>query len=94
MSFVRAMGVPFWLGEFGSDVQDIPWNLVIQWLRESDVDWCYWALDGFKCESNDDETFGIYANNFMEPRNPSMLRDLQSVMKSSTYSDTKSNIND
>lgn len=33
MTFVRAMGVPFWLGEFGSNTADIPWNFLIQYLR-------------------------------------------------------------
>lgn len=64
MTFVRTMGVPFWLGEFGSNTADIPWNFMIRYLRETDMDWAYWVLDGFKCEPNDDETFGIYTNNF------------------------------
>lgn len=70
MTFVRAMGVPFWLGQFGTNTSDIPWNFLIQYLRQSDIDWAYWALDGFKCEPDDDQTYGIYCNDFSGARHP------------------------
>ena len=46
---VRALGYPYFLGEFGNNTRDIPWNYLIRYLKETDIDWTYWALDGFKC---------------------------------------------
>lgn len=48
-TFVRAMGYPFFLGEYGNNCKDVPWNYLIRYLKETDIDWTYWALDGFKC---------------------------------------------
>ena len=51
--FVRGLGYPFILGEFGNNKQDNLWNYLIRYLKETDVDWIYWPLDGFKCEADD-----------------------------------------
>lgn len=61
---IRALGVPFFLGEFGTNTPDIPWQYLIKFLGESDIDWTYWPLDGFKCEPDKDETYGIYNQYF------------------------------
>ena len=44
---------PLWIGEFGrivdphADAGAEPWWSNIQaWLKEKDLDWCYWALNG------------------------------------------------
>lgn len=51
----------------------------MQYLKETDIDWTYWALDGFKCDPNDDETFGVFTNNFGDARHPDMLGDMIEV---------------
>lgn len=51
---MRALGVPYLLGEFGNNNQDIPWRYLMQYLKETDIDWTYWALDGFKCDPEKD----------------------------------------
>ena len=51
----------------------------MQYLKESDIVWTYWALDGFKCDPSDDETFGVFTNNFAEARHPEMLEDMIAV---------------
>ena len=49
-TYVRHLGVPYFLGEFGNNCRDIPWQYLMRFLKETDIDWTYWALDGFKCE--------------------------------------------
>lgn len=78
-TYVRGLGYPFLLGEFGNDKQDIPWKHLIRFMKETDIDWTYWALDGFKCDPDKDETYGIFTNDFKGPRHPEMLADLISV---------------
>lgn len=48
-------------------------------LKETDLDWTYWCLDGFKCKSQEDETFGIWTNDFKYVRNPAILKDIKAV---------------
>lgn len=71
--------MPYLLGEFGNNEPDIPWKYIIQYLKETGIDWTYWSLDGFKCDPEKDETFGIFTNNFKNVRHPEMLEDLISV---------------
>lgn len=55
--FVRGMdqvGVPFILGEFGDNCRSEPWKYLIRYLRELDLDWIYWCLDGYKCDDQQD----------------------------------------
>jgi hypothetical protein len=52
-TFVRGLGHPFVLGEFGNNKQDTMWNYLIKYLRETDIDWIYWPIDGFKCDIDD-----------------------------------------
>lgn len=53
-TFVRGLGHPYLLGEFGNNQRDIPWNYLIKYLKETGIDWTYWALDGFKCDPDKD----------------------------------------
>lgn len=48
-------------------------------MREADFDFTYWPLDGFKCEPEKDETYGIYNNDFRTVRHPWLLKDLMSL---------------
>ena len=53
----------------------------MRYLKESDIDWCYWCLDGYKCNPEADETYGIYDRTFTQERNPDIINDLRSIMK-------------
>jgi hypothetical protein len=48
----------------------------MKYLREEDIDWTYWALDGFKCDPDKDETYGVFSNNFKQARHPDLLEDM------------------
>lgn len=78
-TYVRTLGVPYLLGEFGNNNQDIPWKYLMQYLKETDIDWTYWALDGFKCDPDKDETFGVFTNDFSAARHPDLLKDMIDV---------------
>jgi len=36
-------------------------------------------LDGFKCDPDKDETYGVFTNDFKEARHPELLQDMISV---------------
>lgn len=48
-------------------------------LKEEDIDWTYWCLDGYKCKNQEDETFGIWSKDYKDVRHPFMLRDIKRV---------------
>eukprot|EP00927_Polykrikos_kofoidii_P021236 TRINITY_DN20169_c0_g1_i1.p1 TRINITY_DN20169_c0_g1~~TRINITY_DN20169_c0_g1_i1.p1 ORF type:complete len:379 (-),score=56.90 TRINITY_DN20169_c0_g1_i1:58-1194(-) len=89
LTFVTTLGknftAPFWLGEFGSNKRSTFWNWTINLLRENPwFGWAYWALDGYKNGSHgdqDEETFGIFEQDYKTIRHPWKLKDLQSVMR-------------
>ena len=48
--FVRSIGVPYLLGEFGvADYKQQYWKYMVRFLKESQIDWTIWVLDGYKC---------------------------------------------
>lgn len=73
--------MPFLVGEFGNNERDPSWKYFIRLLRELDLDWTYWCLDGYKCDDQQDETFGVWDYHFREPRHPDLLQDLKSVAR-------------
>ena len=81
-TFVRGYGHPFVLGEFGNNKRDGPWKYLIKYLKETDIDWIYWPIDGFKCDFDDpseDETYGIFTHDFRDIRNVDIFNDLRSI---------------
>ena len=77
--FVRGLGVPFLFGEFGNNCEDTYWQYIVKLLKDTDVDWTYWCLDGYKCANQEDETYGILTKDFKCSRYPTMLKQLQDV---------------
>lgn len=73
------MDVPFLFGEFGNNQQDVYWGYLLKVLRDTDVDWTYWCLDGYKCSDQQDETYGILTKDFKGVRYPSMMEQLKDV---------------
>jgi len=39
---------PVWVGEFGEMRRSEWWTSFLRWAGEVDLDWCYWAIDGYK----------------------------------------------
>ena len=81
-TFVRGYGYPFVLGEFGNNKRDGPWKYLMKYLKQTDIDWIYWPIDGFKCDPddpNEDETYGIFNHQFNDIRNPEIFNDLRKI---------------
>lgn len=51
----------------------------MKFLRDTDVDWSYWCLDGYKCANQQDETYGIYNSKWDGHRYPHMVQNLKEV---------------
>ena len=39
---------PFWMGEFGTGSNSVQWQKIIRFIREHDLDWAIWTLDGYQ----------------------------------------------
>jgi len=82
-TFVREPGnsysAAYWMGEFGTGSDDEAWGKIIKYLRESDADWSYWAIDGYK-RPGEDESYGILLPDYKTVRNPWLVEQLQSIM--------------
>ena len=50
-------------------------------LEELDIDWTYWCVDGYKCDDQEDETYGLLTKDYKYIRYPWMDQDLQKVGK-------------
>ena len=87
---------PLWIGEFGTcqqprcldssdPKQDGFWfRNFIRFLGETDLDWCYWPLNGTQLSGHtrrfgDLEDYGVLNRAHDGPASPEMLRLLQSV---------------
>eukprot|EP00930_Biecheleria_cincta_P031596 TRINITY_DN21931_c0_g1_i1.p1 TRINITY_DN21931_c0_g1~~TRINITY_DN21931_c0_g1_i1.p1 ORF type:complete len:526 (+),score=53.29 TRINITY_DN21931_c0_g1_i1:310-1887(+) len=70
---------PVWLGEFGTNNNNLWWKHLMRYLQERDVDWAYWSLNGeMRLEEN--ETYGIWSMDSKHVRHPWKLADLQKLM--------------
>jgi len=87
---------PLWIGEFGTcqeshcldssdPTQEGFWfRHFIRFLRETDLDWCYWPLNGTQLSGHtrkfgDLESYGVLNRAHDRPASEEMLRLLQSV---------------
>ena len=66
---LRSNIAPVWLGEFGvahgsSDGEKHYWKNLMKYMRSTDVDWGYWALNPRKPEAYDNETYGLLADDW------------------------------
>lgn len=50
-------------------------------LKESDIDWTYWCVDGYKCDDQENETYGLLTQDFKFIRYDWMIEDLKKVAK-------------
>lgn len=76
---IKGEGTPFILGEFGNNTRDDSWIYLMKYLKELDLDWIYWCLDGYKCDNQEDEKYGIWNFQFTGVRHPEMLDDLKAI---------------
>ena len=39
---------PFWMGEFGGGSDSENYQKIFRLLKEHDLDWAYWCIDGYQ----------------------------------------------
>jgi endoglucanase len=89
----RSHVAPVWLGEFGDGASSDPkWltNLAA-YLRETDIDWAYWPINGGPKPSGDSEPYGLLEDDWSTVRNDwrlSLLRQLQPATQGPGVGDT------
>lgn len=51
-TFVETPGheysAPFWMGEFGTATNSENWLKIVRFIKERDLDWGYWCIDGYQ----------------------------------------------
>ena len=51
-TFVEKAGheysAPFWMGEFGTGSDNENWLKIVRFIKEHDLDWAYWCIDGYQ----------------------------------------------
>lgn len=72
---------PFILGQFGNNTKDKYWNYLMKLLEDLDIDWTYWCVDGYKCDDQENETYGLLTHDYKFIRYPWMDADLKKVGK-------------
>ena len=95
---------PVWLGEFGDNASALSapggggtwWANLQAWLKEYDVDWCWWALNPTHGQSSapgtnqikyhwgDTEPYGLLTPDWSSVRYPAVVSMLQAMMQAHT----------
>eukprot|EP00088_Acartia_fossae_P046304 TRINITY_DN4998_c0_g1_i2.p1 TRINITY_DN4998_c0_g1~~TRINITY_DN4998_c0_g1_i2.p1 ORF type:complete len:374 (-),score=39.35 TRINITY_DN4998_c0_g1_i2:51-1172(-) len=72
---------PYWMGEFGTgpSPDDVKWDHIVQFLRETDHDWSYWSIDGYRYPGHE-EGYGLLDLNYSDVRVPWKMEQLRSIM--------------
>lgn len=77
---------PVWVGEFGTngpcvtdawwmEIGEVTWwSHAMRYMREHEVDYAYWALNGDK--NGEEETFGVLDREYSSVRHPWLLQEL------------------
>ncbi|CAJ1340461.1 unnamed protein product [Effrenium voratum] len=60
---------PVWLSEFGTDVRDNYFNNIIRYMKENELDFAYWSINGRK-RFNESETYGLLQDDNFAVRHP------------------------
>lgn len=71
---------PLWVGEFGTDADNLWWQYIIQYIGDQDVDWAYWSINGERYV-NESEEYGLLMEDSLTVRHPWKLHALQALMK-------------
>ncbi|KAK5136457.1 hypothetical protein LTR08_003102 [Meristemomyces frigidus] len=83
---LRGNIAPVWVGEFGcshngNEGDHHYWDNLMRYLRETDADFGYWALNPRKPKNYDNETYGLLADNWESVVEDWRIQDLRKLMK-------------
>ncbi len=90
---LEEMSAPVWVGEFG--VPDNPgegdahyWENLMLYLRISDADFGYWALNPRKPHLNEKEHYGVVEDDWKTPIEDYRLRDMRQLSTTAVLAQT------
>ena len=70
----------FWMGEFGTGIDSENWRKIVRFIKEHDLDWGYWSIDGYQFGLDNDHPSGVLMNDFSTIRHSWKLEQLQEIM--------------
>jgi endoglucanase len=103
--YILSEGIaPVWLGEFGGNTSQLsspggggPWWANVQaWVKQNDIDWCWWALNPTHGQSSSPgtnqilnhwgapEPYGLLTLDWKDVGYPAVMTALQALMKPGT----------
>ena len=103
--YILSQGIaPVWVGEFGDNTSSLSspggggtwWANIQAWLKEADVDWCWWALNPTHGQSSspgttqilnhwgDPEPYGLLTPDWQGVGYPVVMTALQALMQPRT----------
>lgn len=76
---------PVWVGEFGApsaanEGDHNYWNNLMRYLRDTDADWGYWALNPRKPANNEEESYGLLEDDWKTVAEDWRMSDLRKLM--------------
>ena len=80
----QAFTAPVWVSEFGESIHavDRSWYThIIEYLREGDFDFAYWALNAGPKASGAEETFSLLADDWSSPLSDWRVASLKTLMR-------------
>ena len=85
---------PVWVGEFGASHHSDKgahhyWDNLMKYLRLSDADFGYWAINPRKPEKYDNETYGLLRPDWETPVEDFRLADLRRLMGEDNVNDIR-----
>mmetsp|Transcript_25104 Transcript_25104/g.54648 ORF Transcript_25104/g.54648 Transcript_25104/m.54648 type:complete len:633 (+) Transcript_25104:87-1985(+) len=88
---VQANTAPVWLGEFGTNSNSIYWQYTLRYMKENDLDFAYWPINGEK-RPGQGESFGIWAEDMKTVQQSGILKALQDFIETRRSSDDEPEI--
>ena len=66
------------MGELGTGDDSQGWRKMLRFLEENDLDWSYWAIDGYTYPGQDES--GLLKDDYVTIRHPWLIEQLHSIM--------------
>jgi hypothetical protein len=83
---------PVWVGEFGTQKTSDWWNNAVDYIRELDLSFCYWSVQGYKypphMEKKERDTYGLTTADLRQVRAPWKLFSLTELLARAGVQDT------
>ncbi|KAF7165376.1 hypothetical protein CNMCM6106_001566 [Aspergillus hiratsukae] len=77
---------PVWVGEMGTPAEPsthdaVYWQILVRYLKYTDVDFAYWAINPRKPHRNESESYSLLNDDWTPRDGDARLQDLQALMR-------------